>query len=198
MITEAGIIGKIGLNSEGVGVTLNAIKAKGVDFERLPCHLALRTVLDSPSRQIAVDTLVKMGVASSCHILVADQTGGVGLECSAVDIVQLPMDQGGIVTHTNHYIEPHQMESTMFLPDSEFRLERIRELIRLAGPTPSSRTIEDMLKDEKEFPVSICRGRTKESTVETLFSIVMRLRWKTALVRFGRPIAAQGELLLKP
>ena len=32
MVTEAGIIGKIGLNGCGVGVCLNAIKALGVDF----------------------------------------------------------------------------------------------------------------------------------------------------------------------
>ncbi|KAH6719482.1 hypothetical protein BKA61DRAFT_731911 [Leptodontidium sp. MPI-SDFR-AT-0119] len=47
MITEAGIIGKIGLNSQGVGCTLNALKAKGVSFSSLPCHLALRTVMES-------------------------------------------------------------------------------------------------------------------------------------------------------
>jgi isopenicillin-N N-acyltransferase-like protein len=43
MITEAGLIGKIGLNSAGVGVCLNAIKAKGMDSTRIPCHLGLRT-----------------------------------------------------------------------------------------------------------------------------------------------------------
>ncbi|KMU75198.1 acyl-CoA [Coccidioides immitis RMSCC 3703] len=75
MITEAGIIGKIGLNSCGVGVTLNAIKCAGVDFNKIPCHLALRTVLNSSSRAEAVEKLEKLGVASACHILVADHTG---------------------------------------------------------------------------------------------------------------------------
>ena len=70
MITEAGIIGKIGLNSRGVGVCLNAIKAPGVDFQRLPCHLALRTCLESTSTEEAVVALAKAGVASACHILV--------------------------------------------------------------------------------------------------------------------------------
>ena len=50
MVTEAGIIGKIGLNSSGVGVCLNAIKIKGMDPTKLPCHLGLRMVLESPSR----------------------------------------------------------------------------------------------------------------------------------------------------
>ena len=45
MMSEGGIIGKIGLNSSSVGVTLNAISALGVDYNKLPVHLALRTVL---------------------------------------------------------------------------------------------------------------------------------------------------------
>ena len=45
-VSEAGIIGKIGLNSYGIGTCLNAIRAPGVSFTRLPVHLALRAVLD--------------------------------------------------------------------------------------------------------------------------------------------------------
>lgn len=45
IVTEAGIVGKIGL-SAGVGTTLNAIAALGVDSSRIPVHIALRKVLD--------------------------------------------------------------------------------------------------------------------------------------------------------
>lgn len=198
MITEAGIIGKIGLNSNGVGVTLNAIKARGVDFERLPCHLALRTALNSTSREAAVKTLEEAGVASSCHILIADMSGGVGMEFSALDVVTLPMSHDGIVTHTNHYVEPHAAESIMYLSDTEFRLWRIRELLKKANSRPNLDVIEAMLNDEKNFPGSICRGHSKESTAETLFSIVMDLENKSAHVRVGRPVASEGDLKLQP
>lgn len=80
MVTEAGIIGKIGLNSMGVGVCLNAIRAKGMDYTRLPCHLGLRMVLESKSREEAVARLENYGIASACHMLIADPTGGVGVE----------------------------------------------------------------------------------------------------------------------
>ena len=98
MITEAGIIGKIGLNSAWVGVCLNAIRARGVDFDKLPCHLALRACLDSISRTLAVMALEKAGVARSCHILLADAGGGIGLECSHKDVVLLQMSDCGVVT----------------------------------------------------------------------------------------------------
>lgn len=80
MVTEAGIIGKIGPNSRGVGVCLNAIRAKGMDATRLPCHLGLRMVLESESREEAVAKLEKWGIASACHMLIADGSGGVGVE----------------------------------------------------------------------------------------------------------------------
>ena len=132
MITEGGIIGKIGFNEKGVGCTLNAIKAKGVSFEKLPVHLALRTVLESNSREDAVKILEKAGVASSCHIIVADSTGGTGLECSSADVVQMPMTKDGVVTHTNHFVLPHHesvIQNTEWLTDTWFRLKRIDELL---------------------------------------------------------------------
>ncbi|KAL8951072.1 MAG: hypothetical protein Q9222_002912 [Ikaeria aurantiellina] len=197
MITEAGIIGKIGLNSSGVGVCLNAIRAKGVDFDRLPCHLALRRCLDSHSRAEAVAALQSSGVGSSCHILVADSTGGVGLECSSVDIALIPMSEKGVVIHTNHFLGEHPgVKEDVQLKDSKARLERIQQLVEGSKPIPNS--IVRMLEDEDGFPTSINRQRTDDSSIATLFSIVMDLAGTSASVRIGRPSTAKDELLLEP
>jgi isopenicillin-N N-acyltransferase-like protein len=45
VLTEAGIIGKIGLNSAGVGIALNAIKSPAMDSRLLPVHLLIRRLL---------------------------------------------------------------------------------------------------------------------------------------------------------
>ena len=174
MITEAGIIGKIGLNSAGVGVCLNAIRAKGVSFVKLPCHLALRRCLDSNSRTEAVAALKRVGVASSCNILVADPPGGIGLECSSEDIVRLPMSEGGLITHTNHFIREHPgVEEKVHFRNTQPRLERIHELLKAAKPDIDS--VRKLLEDENGFPTSINRQRTDDSTFATLFSVVMDL-----------------------
>jgi isopenicillin-N N-acyltransferase like protein len=198
MMTEAGIIGKIGLNSCSVGVTLNAIEARGVDFAKLPCHLALRTVLNSTSRAEAVDKLMRVGVASACHITAADAaTGGLGLECSAQDIVQMPMSDQGVCTHSNHFVSTHAegVVGTNMMKDSPFRLERIRSLIaQEQGETePSFEVIEQLLKDEEGYPGSICRTATEKSPLETLFSICMDLGGMKAKVKIGRPVNPVGE-----
>jgi len=200
MITEAGIIGKIGMNEKGVGCTLNAIKAKGVSFSKLPCHLALRTVMESESRDAAVETLERMGVASSCHILVADSTGGIGLECSSEDIMKLKMNREGIVTHTNHFILKHKegvIEPRNWLPDTGFRLKRVGELLNAAKEEqPSQEAVDRLLKDEMEGDgASICRSAKKDS-MATLFSIVMDLRNKNARVTVGRPASPTQKLVL--
>lgn len=197
MITEAGIIGKIGLNSAGVGVCLNAIRAKGVDFRKLPCHLALRRCLDSSSRAEAIAALQSAGVASSCHILVADPEGGTGIECSSADVVLLPISGGGRVIHTNHFIEAHPgVIENVQLKDTYARLARATELAKNARPDVES--IQQLLTDEDGFPTAINRQRTDKDTIATLFSIVIDLKRRFAKVRMGRPTATENEFKLQP
>jgi isopenicillin-N N-acyltransferase-like protein len=196
MVTEAGIIGKIGLNAAGVGVCLNAIRAKGVDYGRLPCHLALRACLDSNSREEALAVVRRDGIASSCHILLADALGAVGVEASHRDIVELPMSDNGVITHTNHFIKEHPgVEERFDLPDTKNRLKRINQLVDgVQGPLDAvaedgSCPMDDFLIDEDGYPVSISRAPTKESTVATLFSITMDLEKRKGGVVLGRPSA---------
>lgn len=204
MITEAGIIGKIGLNSRGVGVCLNAIRAQGVDFQRLPCHLALRTCLESTSTEEAVAALKKVGVASSCHILVADSKSAIGLECSHIDIVELAMERG-VLTHTNHYIKPHHgVVDLMALKDSQTRFQRIEQLVREQTNrlhetgTLGLEDIRSLLKDGENCPTAICRSKTDDSSIETLFNIVMDLKNRRAEVVTGKPSSVAEVLFLVP
>ncbi|KIX08468.1 uncharacterized protein Z518_03124 [Rhinocladiella mackenziei CBS 650.93] len=200
MITEAGIIGKIGLNSYGVGVTLNAVGAKGIHFGKIPCHLALRTVLNCTSREAAEKTLRKFGVASACHITIADaNTGAIGIECTAFDMVEIPMDANGVCAHSNHMIRSHEVEGISLVVDSQFRLQRIQELIRNVGVL----TLESfacIFMDEENYPGAINRAFSVNDPTgsETLFSVAMDLNQGFGQVKTGRP-TSDGEVFeLKP
>lgn len=202
MMSEGGIIGKIGLNSAGVGVTLNAIQAPGVSNNKLPCHLALRTALNSTSRDAAVQALQTTGVASACHITIADAaTGGIGLECTALDIVEMPMETNGQLvgtcTHSNHLVKKHKVEGNTLVSDSPFRLDRIQELMREVNK-PSIQSIGEMLKDEKNHPCAINRVVGEKNDSQTLFSIVMDLKQDFAKVKMGRPTEGGEEFELRP
>jgi isopenicillin-N N-acyltransferase-like protein len=199
-MSEAGIIGKIGMNAAGVGVTLNAIAARGVDVNRLPCHLALRTVLECHSREEAVGKLLERGVASSCHIQIADKhTGGVGLENTSSDTVLMTQDDRGIIAHSNHFVFPHKEKcANKALPDSVERLDRIRELLGESMEDPSVDGLKGLLKDERGYPTAICRATTAQSSLATLFSTVMDLGEGYAVVKMGRPTEGGMEIELRP
>lgn len=193
MVTEAGLIGKIGFNSAGVGVCLNAIRAKGMDKTRMPCHLGLRAILESNSRKEAVDTLEKYGIASSCHMLVADSNGSVGLEWSYKDLQILEMNDRSQVFHSNHYLVPHPgVTDTVWLEDSKFRIKRIQEICDELGPSPTLIEVQALFKDEKNYPFAICRAEEQGNHSGTLFNIVMDLKARKASVILGRPVAPEG------
>jgi isopenicillin-N N-acyltransferase like protein len=198
MVTEAGIIGKIGLNSAGVGVCLNAIRVKGMDNTRIPCHLGLRMVLESTSREEAVQKLEKYGVASSCHMLVADPTGGIGLEWSSVELAKIQMNASNQVFHSNHYIAKHVgVEDTNWLGDSTFRVSRIEELCKPLGTHPTGESLfNEVFRDETNYPGAICRSQVEPSGSATLFNIIMHLKEKKATVSLGRPVAVDEVVQL--
>lgn len=197
MVTEAGLIGKIGLNSAGVGVCLNAIKVKGMDPTRIPCHLGLRMVLESNSREEAVQKLEKYGVASSCHMLVADATGGIGLEWSSVELQKCGMNESKQFFHSNHYLAKHPgVEDTNWLGDSTFRVTKIEELCKAIAPDPTAKTLYGCFKDETNYPAAICRAQVDGCGSATLFNIIMDLEAKRASVTLGRPVQPDEVLEL--
>ncbi|CAN6656454.1 hypothetical protein TRVA0_029S00364 [Trichomonascus vanleenenianus] len=187
IVTEAGIIGKIGFNEHGVGVLLNAIVANGLDTTKLPIHLALRAVLDFKSAREAIDFLNEFGGASAAHLLVADASTARGVEFSYKDIQSLEPDANGFIFHTNHFMLPHgDVEDTQGQPvDSKFRVQRIAEISKSLEPTIAS--VQEAFKDEKGYPGSICRHNGGEIESSTIFNIVMDLDNKEAQITEGRP-----------
>ncbi|OAP64884.1 hypothetical protein AYL99_00856 [Fonsecaea erecta] len=213
MITEAGIIGKIGLNSCGVGVCLNAIRAGGMDSKRLPVHLGLRMALEQTSALDAVAVLEAGGMASSAHLLIADAMHATGLEVTSSTIAKIQPDEDGRIVHTNHLLREHLgVNEPKWLPDSEFRLQRIQTLI--SGLHNRSRGVHDdedndddgptwgdiaaLFEDQENWPVAICRSPNKDSgsLSATLFNIVMDLKARRAVVRVGRPCDVEETIEL--
>lgn len=170
----------------------------------MPCHLALRTILESTSRSAAtIQTLEEEGVASSCHLLVGDVTGGTGLECSSENIVRLEMDPEGLIMHTNHYILPHNeklAESKNLLPDKWYRLRRIGELVDAGKEEgPSIKVVERLFLDEVEGDgSSICRHYQDTDGLATLFRIVMDLGEGRTTVSVGLPVDPVENFELSP
>ena len=198
MITEAGMIGKIGLNSSGVGVCFNAIRAKGLDASRMPVHLGLRTVLESSSVEQAIEVLKTVGMASSAHMLIGDAVGSVGLEFTSTTFAHLEMDARRRIVHSNHMLLHHKgLREPPWLPDSPFRISRVKTLMGdmdAREVEPSWTEFSRFFEDEENFPGAICRKQQGDSTSATLFNIVMDLVEKRAVVRLGRPCEVEETM----
>jgi len=199
MVTEAGIIGKIGFNSAGVGTCLNAIRSQGMDPTRLPVHLGLRMALESHSTQEALQSLEHWGMASPGHILIADSTGdAVGFEFTSTTTAKLRPDAKGRVVHSNHLLLEHPgIKDTVWIKDSLFRVDRMAELTEtLPSKDPSWTQVSKLFEDEANLPTAICRDQKGDSTSATLFNILMDLKQKTAIVRMGRPCQVEETVEL--
>lgn len=199
MVTEAGILGKIGLNSAGVGVCLNAIRARGYSDTRLPVHLALRVALDATSAAEAAKTLEETGVGGAAHILVADCQETISLEFTFEDCTRLIPDERGILLHTNHMLGRHGSIDESPEEDSFARMERIQVLtdeVFSGHEKVSLHEFAGLFDDHDGFPQSICRSQQAPSEDATVFNIVMDLQLKVARVRLGRPCCVENEYIL--
>lgn len=195
MITEGGIIGKIGSNSAGVGVCLNALLTSTWQ-PKVPIHLGLRAVLDAHTFEEATEAVGGDRMASPAHFLIASGDGGMaGVEVSPVYTAAIGQEDG-MVVHTNHICDAgmQQAVADFPIPDSALRLGRIRELLGKVDTGAGPDGLFAVLSDHHNYPDSICRhvnpDHPEHRQMETVFSIVMNLTDRTFDYRTGQSCEA--------
>lgn len=193
-VTEAGIVAKVGMNDQGVGVTLNALKTVQMDPSLLPIHVALRVVLEAESAQDAIDKLQTLGVSSAAHFLIADPNSSLGVEVNPLRFgILRPDAETGSVFHTNHCVcddLPKDLTELPWLSDSAPRLSRIEHLVSLIPLDQFGfDTIFEIFKDEDNPPNSVNRqvDPTAKIGICTVFNIIMNCTKKEMRITFGRP-----------
>jgi isopenicillin-N N-acyltransferase-like protein len=103
MITEPGIIGKIGMSSSGLGVCLNILRINK-RLDGVPIHLVLRAVLDATNINDALDRAKASGQGKASNILVGDSSGHCfSIEFAGNESFTLT-PENKVLLHTNHYL----------------------------------------------------------------------------------------------
>ncbi|MCP3688068.1 MAG: peptidase C45, partial [Gammaproteobacteria bacterium] len=103
MMTEPGIIGKIGMNSCDLGVCLN-ILTLGQVLNGLPVHVVLRAILDCRSIKQVESLLAQHGCGKASNLIVADASGnGFDMEFCGEQSFRLD-PEANMLIHTNHYL----------------------------------------------------------------------------------------------
>ncbi|GAA5895407.1 uncharacterized protein JCM6883_001494 [Sporobolomyces salmoneus] len=203
MMTEAGVIGKIGVNEHGVSVLLNALKTELRDPSKIPIHLLLRRLISLPSiescRAYLASPPISHHCASAAHILVTSPIASVSLEILPTGSftrsisATLPYaaegegeEEGRIrknyLTHTNHLRYKTEPSETHLWPDSFPRLSTLESLLESIaleeqeeGEGMSFEKIRTILSDRSLGEKGICRHENeKNGDIVTVFSIGIR------------------------
>lgn len=184
-LTEAGIIGKIGLNSAGLGVSLNILFSQSDgQVPGLAVHVLLRRILQTRSVDEALAIANEARAAASSCVTVADIGGAaLSLEVTPQGVGILEPDQG-VLVHTNHCVtEPVRHDQRQLLAttaaSSTARFDRAHALLAAAYGQIDSDTLKTVLRDHADAPTCICRhpivGVDPLEQVESVTAVVMDL-----------------------
>ncbi len=196
-VTEAGMVGKIGFNSAGIGVVTNFLRH---DHRRVgvPFHLILRDALNAPRLGLAMAAVYRGARADSGNYLLAHADG------EAVDLEATPSDVGflhpqdGLLVHTNHFLTPRLQTGDRGIAESDNTLARYGRAVRLLRAQVGQVTVETLKSifcDHFNHPKSICRHPDPDQPdIErsaTLASMILDLTAGQMHLAVGEP--CQGD-----
>ncbi len=208
MVTEGGIIGKIGCNSSGVAVCLNALITDKKSDE-VPIHLGLRAVLNSSSFHEALSRVNNGQMASAANFMIASHEGeGMSLAAN-VEVspfsIDLMVEPNGTAIHSNHILSPELLKNLVDLnefkhTDSMIRKLRAEQLVNTAlakGETINEDHFKKWFCDKYNYPNSINHfpneNAPEHRRSETVFSIIMNLSKQKTLFCVGKPAIGSYE-----
>lgn len=178
MVCEAGLVGGKGLNSEGLGVCLNAASV-GKGKIGMPLHLMMRNILNSSLPTEALKAVSAVPRAGSGVFNIASRSNyemQVEFSPDAFDVI---MGHGEALVHTNHYlsalIAPKDAAKS-FIPSTYTRLNGVqRQLSGMKGPIGMKRLFR-LLSDHELYPESVCYHEDPRLSGErycTVYAMVM-------------------------
>jgi isopenicillin-N N-acyltransferase-like protein len=203
-LTEAGMVGKIGLNGAGLAMCINLLSSDS-DYAgpAVPMHIILRSILEKAHTVEEVITILNTTKrCTSCNHLLADRSG------SLADVEATPNGQrvlypvNGILTHTNHCINPELFERDRFAREQPETLAREDRVSSLASKQKIDEAyLHTILSDHGTSPHSICLHQETElpemEQSESIASIIFDLTVGSVDIADGPPCQhAYNRLLI--
>ncbi|MBA7545773.1 hypothetical protein ES705_38149 [subsurface metagenome] len=190
---EAGMVGKIGVNSAGIGVLQNGLIC---DKWRIgvPFVVIQRGVLNAETMTDAHSAICGAKRASSGNFLIVHSDG------EAIDIEYAPEElnyvypDDGIIVHSNHFVvnNPNINDLTpCWVPNTIFRRQRAKKILFSERGNITVDTIKSILRDHFDRPNSICWHADKrvatEDQMQTVVSLIWDLTEKRLYIAQGPP-----------
>lgn len=185
---EPGNLGKIGLNSHGIGVTLNFVDPliHSRNSSHIPIHVKLRTVLDrAETLEQAVEIFEQNGPGFGGHSLIGDDQG----QCCSVE---LPGDKVQFIRnqpyHTNHFLATDNYKGFVGTPRYQHSMNRFQRIEQLWDSRQSLQSILFDYDDKTQInPICRLYKVADIGLVGTVCSIIMNLKERTMNITKGNP-----------
>lgn len=203
---EAGLVGKMGFNSAGIGMVTNLLVS---DLDRgtpaVPFHVILRGILNASTLAAAVHAITSHERAASANYLVASEDGtALNIEAGpgGIDTVGLSVSDDGLLAHANTFQSPPDHVADLgrsLLPDSPARADRMMARLRAvrSGDSLGEEQIREILADHQGYPASICRHLNLDEhpieRISTNASIILNLTERTLDLAVGPPCEGEYE-----
>jgi len=188
MITEPGMIGKIGMNSAGLGVCLNILTLARL-LDGLPVHIILRAILNCKSLVQVNSLLARHSAGKASNIMVADAGGnGFDMEFCAENSYRIE-PASDYLLHTNHYLD--EVVNSAQDPDFFSSYARFNKATQILSDNKerSVSAMCDLLSDESDGCLAIYREYLPDDSVHelgTICTIVMELAQQKMRIRKGK------------
>jgi isopenicillin-N N-acyltransferase-like protein len=200
-LAEAGQLGKIGLNSAGLGACLNFL-THADRGQGMPVHVILRQMLGYANLGEAIHAACSVPRGGAANVLLAHAAGEIlDLELTATDADFIYADDGWLV-HTNHFESTRLRGGDVGLATSMStlaRAARARRLLAASRGDISLDTFHRILTDHAYGAYAICRHAVPDEPVlqqtATRASLVMELAARTMYVAVGQPCREEYRLV---
>jgi len=162
VVTAAGMIALMGMNSGGLAVSVNTLMQLNSSADGLPVAFITRRLIETPALAEAVNFLQQVRHASGQNYILGDGAGVRDFECSAGRIAEHGGATDGRIWHTNHPLANRDLRTDLTeswwerqARDSGCRLETLARRLE-GGLTFTADKAAAMLssRDHPEFPVS--------------------------------------------
>lgn len=181
-ITEPGMLGKIGINSAGVGVCLNFMPSTH-ELRGLPIHIVLRAILDAGNYKSATTLARYAGSGRSGNVLIGGDSGeAITFEYLGEEQLEFEPEDGTLL-HTNHSLGITSDDATLC---SIQRYEDSRRWC-VEHPERDLSALQSLLsaKAHPEYPVLREYREVDGRIVGTLCTIAMDLPARELHLRIG-------------
>ena len=185
-VTEPGMLAKIGLNSDGIGVCLNFLNSSRPWSSGIPIHVFLRALLECSNWESVQRLIDSQSTGVIGNVLAMSATAGqvVNIE-GAADGAVITVPQGEIFIHTNHYLNLGPQSDAMALAGNSIGRLEAAQCLSSSLKTFTVEDLKQILSDVDLGPISCPYTPYAGLQVGTVCAVAMDLRARALHVRKG-------------